>query len=169
MSRKPIDLLKITTKSAFFDQLIFGYVCLENSGEIGRFFCEFAPKNPAKFDFFSATYQKPCIVWCDPSDFEPWIISLSSLKKNKPNQKLTERVVGGCNHEDWTYLLKAFKEKPTFQLTFVTLHRKTYSNGFPFSNSFPFTSCLSTIQTAWSPVCKKHQAGCWKHKSVWTT
>ena len=27
----------------------------------GRFYCEFVPKNPAKFDFFSATYQKPCI------------------------------------------------------------------------------------------------------------
>ena len=62
VSAKPIDLLKITTKSAFFDRLIFGYVCLENSGEIGRFFREFAPKNPAKFDFFSATYQKPCLV-----------------------------------------------------------------------------------------------------------
>ena len=74
MSAKPIDLLKITTKSAFFDRLIFRYVCLENSGEIGRFFREFAPKNPAKFDFFSATYQKPCIVWCDPSDLKiSWI------------------------------------------------------------------------------------------------
>ena len=70
VSGKPIDLLKITTKSAFFDRLIFGYVCLENSGEIGRFFREFVPKNPAKFDFFSATYQKPCIVWCDPSDLK---------------------------------------------------------------------------------------------------
>ena len=31
-----------------------------NSREIGRFFREFAPENPAKFDFFPATYQKPC-------------------------------------------------------------------------------------------------------------
>ena len=23
-----------------------------------------------KFDFFSATCQKPCIVWCDPSDLK---------------------------------------------------------------------------------------------------
>ena len=43
---------------------------LPQSCEIGRFFREFAPKNPAKFDFFSATYQKPCIVWCDPSDLK---------------------------------------------------------------------------------------------------
>ena len=28
--------------------------------EIGRFFRNFVPKNPAKFDFFSTTYQKPC-------------------------------------------------------------------------------------------------------------
>ena len=31
-----------------------------NSRVIGRFSREFAPENPAKFDFFSATYQKPC-------------------------------------------------------------------------------------------------------------
>ena len=31
-----------------------------NFPEIGRFFREFVPGNPAKFDFFSATYQKPC-------------------------------------------------------------------------------------------------------------
>ena len=30
-----------------------------DSREMGRFFCEFVPKNPAKFAFFSATYQKP--------------------------------------------------------------------------------------------------------------
>ena len=47
---------------------------LPQSCAIGRFFREFAPKNPAKFDFFSATYQKPCIVWCDPSDLKiSWI------------------------------------------------------------------------------------------------
>ena len=27
--------------------------------EIGQFFHEFAPENPAKFGFFSAKYQKP--------------------------------------------------------------------------------------------------------------
>ena len=32
----------------------------QNSRKIGRFFHKFAPKNPAKFDFFSVTYQKPC-------------------------------------------------------------------------------------------------------------
>ena len=30
------------------------------SREIGWFFHEFAPENPAKFCFFSAKYQKPC-------------------------------------------------------------------------------------------------------------
>ena len=44
--------LKITTKSAVFYRLLFGEVCPENSREIGRFFREFVPKNPAKFDFF---------------------------------------------------------------------------------------------------------------------
>ena len=47
---------------------------LPQSCEIGRFFREFAPKSPAKFEFFSATYQKPCIVWCDPSGLKiSWI------------------------------------------------------------------------------------------------
>ena len=31
----------------------------QNSCEIDRFFCDFVPKNPPKFDFFSSTYQKP--------------------------------------------------------------------------------------------------------------
>ena len=31
----------------------------ENSREIDRFFCDFVPKKPTKFDFFSATYQNP--------------------------------------------------------------------------------------------------------------
>ena len=37
-----------------------------NFREIGRFFLEFLPENPAKLDFFSTTYQKPCIKtsWC---------------------------------------------------------------------------------------------------------
>ena len=42
-----------------------------NSREIGRFFREFVPENPAKFDFFSTTYQKPWInihtLYLDPS------------------------------------------------------------------------------------------------------
>ena len=69
--RSPTEFsLKITTKSVFFDRLIFGWVCPENSCEIGRFFGEFVPKNPAKFVSFSAIYQKPCIVWYDPSDLK---------------------------------------------------------------------------------------------------
>ena len=32
-----------------------------NSLEINWFFCKFVPKNPAKFDFFFMTYQKPCL------------------------------------------------------------------------------------------------------------
>ena len=45
-----------------FYRLLSRQVCPENSCEIGRFFRDFVPKNPAKFDFFSASYmyQKPC-------------------------------------------------------------------------------------------------------------
>ena len=60
-------------KIGLFYQLIFGDVYRE----IGLFIREFAPKNPAKFDFFSATYQKSCTVWHDPSNPSdlkiPWI------------------------------------------------------------------------------------------------
>ena len=33
-----------------------------NSREIGRFFCKFISENPAKFGFFSTTYQRPCVM-----------------------------------------------------------------------------------------------------------
>ena len=45
-------------------RLISSEICTENNHkirnrEIGQLFREFIPKNRAKFDFFSATYQKP--------------------------------------------------------------------------------------------------------------
>ena len=50
----------------FFYQLLSGQVSPENSHEIpaklADFFRNFVPKNPAKFDFFSTTYQKPWIL-----------------------------------------------------------------------------------------------------------
>ena len=39
----------------------------------------------------------------------------------------------------------------------VTSQGKMFFNGFPFSNSFLFTSCLSAVRTAWSPVCWNRQ------------
>ena len=36
----------------FLYRLLFSVVCLEKFCKIGRFFHEFVPKNPAKFDFF---------------------------------------------------------------------------------------------------------------------
>ena len=46
-----------------------------------KFFCEFAPKNSAKFDSFSMTYQKPFIAWRDPSDLKiSWIMDRSRYK-----------------------------------------------------------------------------------------
>ena len=46
---------------------LFGEVCPENSREIGRFFSEFVPKNPAKFDkpFASA---EGCTNFCPPKN-----------------------------------------------------------------------------------------------------
>ena len=52
------------------------------SREIGRFFREFSPENPAKFCFFSAKYQKPCLkhdTW--PFHYVP-VLSLQSIKTN---------------------------------------------------------------------------------------
>ena len=52
------------------NRLISSKICPENSHEISRFlpigevstenFSEFVSENPVKFDFFFATYQKPC-------------------------------------------------------------------------------------------------------------
>ena len=71
-------------KIGFFYRLSFGWVWPENSCEIGRFFLEFAPKNPTKFDFFSSTYQKPCIEWYDPSDLKiSWIEVSINLEVNR--------------------------------------------------------------------------------------
>ena len=50
------------TKSAILYQSFFSETGLENSCEIGHFFRKFVPENPAKFDFFSVTYQKPCCM-----------------------------------------------------------------------------------------------------------
>ena len=37
-------------------------IFLQNSCEISRFFRKFVYENPTKFDFFSATYQRPCVM-----------------------------------------------------------------------------------------------------------
>ena len=58
--------LKVTTKSAVFYWLLFGKVPLklpQNSREIGRFFLEFVPKNPAKFDFFFRDLSEALALW----------------------------------------------------------------------------------------------------------
>ena len=53
--------LKITTKFTVFYQLFLRKVSppLKKNQEIGQFFWEFVPKNPAKFDLFFMTYEKP--------------------------------------------------------------------------------------------------------------
>ena len=68
--------LKITTKSTVFHRLrmLFSEVCPQNSGEIGRFFREFVPIKTREIWLFSATYQKPWILWRDPSHLKiSWI------------------------------------------------------------------------------------------------
>ena len=61
---------KITSKSAVFLPIAFRpslpQKFSQNSCEIGRFFRDFNPKNPSKFDFFPVTYQKPWIVHVNP-------------------------------------------------------------------------------------------------------
>ena len=60
----PLKILRNLTFSAKIPRnrpiflLILTFLPLK-SREIGRFFREFAPENPAKFCFFSAKYQKP--------------------------------------------------------------------------------------------------------------
>ena len=64
ISAKPIAfqrnlLRKLPRNRPFFTNRFSAELASQNSREIGRFFREFVPENPVKFDFFSATYQKP--------------------------------------------------------------------------------------------------------------
>ena len=40
----------------------FSQIFQQNSCEISHFFHEFDSENPTKFDFFSVTYQRPCVM-----------------------------------------------------------------------------------------------------------
>jgi len=66
-SRFPAKFSKKTPmKSAVFLTIIFQWNLLRKfpwiSCKIGCFYREFVSGNPMKFDFFSATYQKPCLI-----------------------------------------------------------------------------------------------------------
>ena len=65
---------------------LFGEVCPENSREIGRFFREFVPKNPAKFDkpFASA---EGCTNFCPPKN-ENVPQSFSQRDKLSPSDQI---------------------------------------------------------------------------------
>ena len=56
ISAKPIafqrNLLEKLSRNRPFFIIVFSETGPENSREIGRFFREFVPENPAKFDFF---------------------------------------------------------------------------------------------------------------------
>ena len=65
-AEKPIDLLRNLPENnhkfrRFFTDCFPAKFALKISHEIDRFFRDFVPKNPVKFDFFSANYQKPCL------------------------------------------------------------------------------------------------------------
>ena len=49
-----------------------------NYHEIGRFFCKFVPKNPAKFDFFSRDLSEALFIPLDSNDSLSIISPLSS-------------------------------------------------------------------------------------------
>ena len=55
---------KISTKWTFF--FVFRWnlsqIFQQNSCEISHFFHEFVSENPMKLDFFSVTYQRPCVM-----------------------------------------------------------------------------------------------------------
>ena len=72
-------------------------------------FRKFVPENPAKFDFFSATYQKPCIFqWCKKNNFP----SSVSPDKKKPNPSIvmwSVRVWGSLEAERTNPPFSGFK------------------------------------------------------------
>ena len=60
-----LNLQEISAKWAFL-LIIFrrnlSQIFQQNSCKISPFFCEFVSENPMKFDFFSVTYQRPCVM-----------------------------------------------------------------------------------------------------------
>ena len=60
-----LNLQEISAKWAFLP-IIFrqnlSQIFQQNSCKISHFFCEFVSENPTKFDFFSVTYQRPCVM-----------------------------------------------------------------------------------------------------------
>ena len=65
ISAKPIafqrNLLgKLPRNRPFFTNRFSAKLASKIPAKLAVFFCEFAPENPAKFDFFPTTYQKPC-------------------------------------------------------------------------------------------------------------
>ena len=107
---------------------LFGEVCPENSHEIGRFFREFVPKNPAKFDkpFASA---EGCTNFCPPKN-ENVPQNFSQRDKLSPSDQILAqtldnaerfKIIGGCN--DWVLccllfrVIEDFCEAPLFFLT----------------------------------------------------
>ena len=58
----------------------------QSSCEIGRFFCDLVPKNPAKFDFFPVTYQKSCTLEILHFDF-PGATVTEVQRGSKPTSK----------------------------------------------------------------------------------
>ena len=60
-----LNLQEISVKWAFLP-IIFrqnlSQIFQQHSCKISHFFCEFVSENPTKFDFFSVTYQRPCVM-----------------------------------------------------------------------------------------------------------
>ena len=60
-----LNLQEISAKWAFLP-IIFRWnlsqIFQQNSCKISHFFREFVSENPTKFDFFSVTYQRPCVM-----------------------------------------------------------------------------------------------------------
>ena len=65
---------KITTKSFFFLPIDFRLSLPQKFPQNQSIFLRICPKKSHEIRLFSATYKKPCIVWCDPSDLKiSWI------------------------------------------------------------------------------------------------
>ena len=62
---------KIAMKLAVFYPLFLGKICRKISCEIGQFFCKFAPKNLAQFDFFPQPIRSLDYLWESPCPKQP--------------------------------------------------------------------------------------------------
>ena len=115
-----LNLQEISAKWAFLP-IIFrrnlSQIFQQNSCKISHFFCEFVSENPTKFDFFSVTYQRPCVMnsLCYKSSWSGCLFL--SLSPPQPPHFFSSTNVN--NVQSWPIVFKKVKVWITLYITSI--------------------------------------------------